>query len=386
MKVFILSLALGILTAAAPAALPEVEAKGAILIEADSGRVLWDKNSGEALAMASTTKIMTAILALENGNLDDIVVVSKKAAAAPRVKMDLQAGEEIPLRGLLYALMLQSSNDAAVAIAEHLSGSIEEFCAAMTAKAHALGAVNTVFETPSGLDTDNHFSTAHDMALITRYALENPLFTEIIATPQFITVSNKRTYDIKNKNRLLNEFEGAFGVKTGFTGRAGHCFVGAAKRDDMRLISVVFASGWGARGKEQKWVDTKRLLNYGFNNFVLEDIVAPGQPAGSLDITRSRTDTVELYYDGSLTLPLHKDGEDITLVPFYPHQMQAPLDANTQVGEGRIYVNGEYFAAIPILTAQGAARHDLKTSLEKVIKTFLSLGTTQDIEIILPEF
>ncbi|MDR2167283.1 MAG: D-alanyl-D-alanine carboxypeptidase [Clostridiales bacterium] len=383
-RIFALALAFLIFMGAAKE--PQVEAKGAILIEADSGRVLWDKNADEAMAMASTTKIMTAILVLENANLEDIVIVSKRAAAAPRVKMELSAGEEIPLHGLLYALMLQSSNDAAVAIAEHMSGSVAEFCAAMTRKAHELGAIDTVFETPSGLDTDNHRSTAHDMALITRYALQNPLFVEIIATPQFITVSNKKTYDIRNKNRLLNEFEGAFGVKTGFTGRAGHCFVGAAEREGLRLISVVFASGWGAQGKEQKWVDTKRLLNYGFNNFIMEEIVTQGQDAGELGITRSRTPLVALYYDGSLTLPVHKDGENIELVAFFPESVQAPLEAGAAVGEGRIYVNGEYFASIPILTAQAAARHDLKTSMEKVLKNFLQMGTSKEISITLPEF
>ena len=365
---------------------PEVEAAGAVLIEMESGRVLLEKESKKSLAMASTTKIMTAIMVLENADLDDIVTVSKRAAAAPRVKMDLQAGEEIPLQGLLYALMLQSSNDAAVAIAEHIGGTVEDFCVRMTEKAHLLGAVNTTFETASGLDTDNHYSTAHDMAIITRYALQNPDFVELINTPQFITVSNKRTYNISNKNRLLNEYDGAMGVKTGFTNKAGHCFVGAAKRDDMQLISVVLASGWGARGKEQKWVDTKRLLNYGFANYEMQEIVKNGQPAGMLNVSRTRTPEVALYYDDSITLPVHKEGENIELVAHFPNVMKAPIKANAPMGEGRVYINGEHFASVLIKTAQSAERHDLKTSMEKVIKAFLRLGTSQELEIILPEF
>jgi len=367
-------------------ATPNVEAAGAVLIEAGSGRILWGKNVDEQMAMASTTKIMTAILTLEKGREDDIVTVSKRAAAAPKVKMFLDVGEEIRLDALLYALMLQSSNDAAVAIAEHIGGTVEDFCAAMTAKAHELGAVNTVFETASGLDTDNHHSTPHDMAIIAAYALQNPRFVEIINTPHHHATSNKKTYAISNKNRLLNEYSGAYGIKTGFTNKAGHCFVGAAQRDEMHLISVVFASGWGTKGREQKWVDTKRLLNYGFDNYELTQIVSLGDEAGVLNVTRTRTPQIELFYNGELVTAVRKDGEDIVVTPYFPYEMQAPIDANTQIGEGRIYINGEYFTAIPIYTASSAARHDLKTSLEKVVKAFLSIGSEQEIEIILPEF
>ena len=366
--------------------LPDVDATGAIIIEMDSGRVLYEKNADQPLAMASTTKIMTAIMVLENADLDDIVTVSKRAASAPKVKMDLTAGEEIPLRGLLHALMLQSSNDAAVAIAEHVGGTVEDFCARMTTYAHSLGAVSTIFETPSGLDAGNHQSTAADLAILTQYALKNPQFVELINTPEFVTVSNKRTYNIYNKNRLLNEYQGALGVKTGFTNKAGHCFVGAAKRDDMQLISVVLASGWGAKGKEQKWVDTKRLLNYGFENYEIKEVLAHRTPAGTLNVERTKTPQIELFYDASVTLPLHKNGEDIKITAHFPELVKAPVLANDVVGEGYVYVNGELFATVPIQTASHADRHDLKTSMEKVIRAFLKLGTSQEINIVLPEF
>ena len=366
---------------------PKVEAHGAILMDAATGRVLWEKDAHKPLAMASTTKIMTAVLALERGRLEDIVTVSKRAAAAPKVKMYLQPGEEISLGGLIYALMLQSSNDAAVAIAEHISGSVEDFCAAMTAKAKELGASNTVFETPNGLDAENHQSTAYDMALITRYALSNTMFFEIINTTSKEVTSNRKTYYITNKNRLLHEFEGANGVKTGYTGKAGHCFVGAARRDDMQLISVVFASGWGARGKEQKWVDTKRILTYGFDNFENKLILEEGDIAGVLRVTRSKTPEIQLYYSDSIMLPVsEEDWESIDIYPRFPASLQAPIDKNQAVGEGRVYINGEYFTAVPILTHDAAARHDLKTSLEKVLREFLRLGTDGDIEVVLPEF
>jgi len=366
---------------------PEVEAHGAILMDAASGRILWEKDAHKPLAMASTTKIMTALLAIERGNLNDTVTVSKRAEVAPRVKMYLQEGEEISLSGLVHALMLQSSNDAAVAIAEHISGSVEEFCAAMTARAQELGAHNTIFETPNGLDAGNHQSTAYDMAVITRYALSNAMFFEIINTPHKEVTSSRTTYSITNKNRLLGEFEGANGVKTGFTGKAGHCFVGAARRDGMQLISVVFASGWGDRGKEQKWVDTKRILSYGFNSFENEIVVAEGDKAGCLAVTRTRTPVVQLYYADSVMLPINTDGtDDVVLDPHFPASLQAPISENQIVGEGRIYIDGDYFTSIPIYTADAAERHDLKTSLEKVLREFLQLGTVDKMEIVLPEF
>ncbi|MCL2169277.1 MAG: D-alanyl-D-alanine carboxypeptidase [Defluviitaleaceae bacterium] len=385
MKIFTLCLMLAAAGATASPP-PSVEATGAVLVEVDSGRVLWGKSENDQLAMASTTKIMTAMMVLEYGGLDETVTVSKRAASAPKVKMHLQTGEEIKLGDLLYALMLQSSNDAAVAIAEHIGGSVEDFCAAMTARAHELGAVNTVFETASGLDTDNHYSTAADLATITRYALENPAFVELIATPAHHAVSNRTSYSITNKNRLLNEYQGAFGVKTGFTNKAGHCFVGAAQRNDMQLVSVVLASGWGNRGKEQKWVDTKRLLNYGFDNFEMEEIVAQGADAGTLEVTRTRTPQIPLYYGEGITIPVCIDGEDISLMAHFPAQMQAPIEAGQQVGEGRLHIDGKHFTSIPIYTAESADRHDLKTSIEKVLREFFRLGTSEEIQIILPEF
>ena len=366
---------------------PDVAAQGAILMDAASGRILWEKDAHKPMAMASTTKIMTAILAIEHGNLEDIVTISRRAEIAPRFKMYLKQGEEISMSGLVHALMLQSSNDAAVAIAEHISGSVEEFCATMTAKAREIGAYNTIFETPNGLDGENHQSTAYDMAMIARYALGNTMFLEIINRPSWEVTSSRTTYNIVNKNRLLKEFDGANGVKTGYTGKAGHCFVGAALREDMQLISVVFASGWGDRGREQKWVDTKRILNYGFGHFANELIVAEGDRAGAMVVTRSKTPEIDVYYGDSVIFPI-SDGDEgnIALVPFFPETIAAPVDKNQMVGEGRIYIDGDYFTAIPILTKDGAVRHDLKTSLEKVLREFMRLGSDENLEIVLPEF
>lgn len=370
-----------------PLTVPTVEAQGAILMDFETGRVLWEKNARTPMAMASTTKIMTCIIALENGDLADTVTVSRRAAAAPKVKMNLQIGEKISLESLLYALMLQSSNDAAVAIAEHVGGTVENFCDMMTEKAKKIGANDTLFVTPNGLDAGDHHSTAYDMALITRYALKNQKFVDIINTKQININSNKKGYYVANKNRLLNEFEGANGVKTGFTGKAGQCFVGSANRDGLSLISVVFASGWGDRGKEQKWTDTKRILSYGFSAYEYEDIVDEKAAAGMFNIERSKTPKMSVYYSEGLTLPLTEAEKASLKVEIdLPETIRAPIVKDNKIGTAKIYINGEVYKEIDLLADGSAERHDLKTSLEKVLGAFLEMGTVKEIDVVLPEF
>ena len=365
---------------------PTVEATAAILMDAETGRILWGKNAHKPLAMASTTKIMTAILALESGRMDETVTVSKKAAAAPKVKMHLSPGEKIRLGDLMLALMLESSNDAAIAIAEHLSGTVEAFCNEMTEKAQELGAKNTIFETPNGLDAGNHHSTAYDLAVITRYALTVSGFIELTNTAHASFKSDKRGYSMNNKNRLLNEFSGANGVKTGFTNKAGHCFVGAAKRDDMQLISVVLASGWGPKGREQKWRDTKEVLSYGFGNYGYETIIIANTQAGEMPITRSRSQQVSFAYSDGIKIPLTpQEKESIAVELYTPESMQAPIAIGETMGTARVYIGENFYAEIPLVSTQEAARHDFKTSAEKILNAYFSQMTNKPIDIVLPE-
>ena len=367
------------------AAEPEVEAKAAIIMELETGRVLYEKNSREKLAMASTTKIMTAMLALELGNLSDIVQISARCAAAPKVKMGLTKGEKIPLRDLLYALMLQSSNDAAIAIAEHIGGSVENFCALMTHKARAVGALDTSFETPNGLDSENHYSTAFDLAQIARYALSDKAFISIINTQSWQGKSDRQSYSISNKNRLLNEYSGAFGVKTGFTGNAGHCFVGAAERGGTKLVTVVLASGWGEHGKAQKWVDTKKLLNYGFENFAFIELVKGGEVFGETPVSRSKTQSISAVSEEGLILPISvEEKERIRIVPVLNENLHAPVEKNEKIGALRVYIGEKLEREINLLAKNAVERHDLKTSLEKVLGYFLELTTREEIKVNLP--
>lgn len=365
----------------------DVAAMGAILMDAKTGRVLWEKNAYTQLPMASTTKIMTAILALEKGNMSDNVKVSRRASLAPKVKLYLSAGEEVKLGDLMLALMLESSNDAAVAIAEHISGSVEKFCKEMTQKARELGVYNTDFETPNGLDSDNHHSTAYDMAQITRYALQNQDFRRIIQTKNHSFQSSKRHYNIINKNRFLYEYPGATGVKTGFTGKAGQCFVGSAKHGDMELITVVLASGWGTGGRMQKFTDTKKIINYGFDNYAYKEIAKKEEIAGKINIERSKTDNITSSYADGLILPLNKEERENIFVELdLPQTIRAPITEDQKVGTAKIYINGQLIEVIDILADATADRHDLKTSLEKTIGSWLEIGTNEEVDLVLPEF
>ncbi len=385
--IVIFSLLLQVTVLAAESEPPAVKSLAAVLMDQQTGRVLWGKNENSPMAMASTTKIMTAIVALENADINDQVTVSKRAAAAPDVQMGIETGEKIKLEGLLYALMLQSSNDAAIAIAEHVGNTVEEFCATMTKKAAELGAKDTVFKTPNGLDLDDHHSTAYDMALITAYALKNKQFLELINTPSVTVKSDKKTYEVVNKNRLLREYEGANGVKTGFTGKAGQCFVGAAKRGDMQLITVVFASGWGKKGKEQKWIDTKALLNYGFKNFEYTKVVSGNEDAGTVAVERSKTPEVKLCFKEDLVIPLsQKERENLKLVIDTPNCVKAPVLEGDKIGVCKIYLADNCYKEIDVLAENEALRHDLKTSLERIIDNWLELGTNEAVNTVLPEF
>lgn len=353
---------------------PNPNAKGAILIDANTGRVLWAKNQNQPMAMASTTKIMTAILAIERGNLEDIVKVSKNAVKAPKVKMYLKEGEEIKLKNLLYALMMQSSNDAAIAIAEHISPNVETFCNEMTQKAKEIGAKDTVFKTPNGLDLENHHSTPYDMALIAKYAMNNETFVKIINQKQISFKTNKSSYDILNKNRLLNEYNGANGIKTGYTNKAGHCFVGSAKRGDLSLISVVFASGWGNKGKEQKWIDTKQILNYGFENFKNYKILQQDNLEQNLQINKGNKDEISLYYENEIVLPLtNEEINNIKIQNNIPKILEAPIYKDQKIGTCQIILQDEILAEVNILAKESVEKNTFISNFKNIIKNWVNM-------------
>lgn len=247
---------------------PTINSRAYVVIDRKTNTVLIGKNEYSKKKMASTTKIMTAIVIIENYNLNEIVTISKKASNTGGSRLGLKAGDKVTVNDLLYGLMLRSGNDAAVALAEYASGSIEDFAKLMNKKALELNLTNTHFVTPHGLDQDEHYTTAYELALLTNYALNNKTFAKIVGAKNFIITINGYPKELFNTNELLGNFDGIYGVKTGFTNGANRCLVTACKRDNKDFICVVL----GADTKKFRTQDSIKLLNYSLNNFTYVDI------------------------------------------------------------------------------------------------------------------
>ena len=350
----------------------------AVLMDASNRRVLFEKNGYEQVPMASTTKIMTLIVTLENANLDDVVNVSEYAASMPDVQLGICTGEKYRLSDLLYSLMLESHNDVAVAIAEHVGGSVEGFAKMMNEKAVELGANHTHFVTPNGLDADGHYTTAYDLALIASYAIENEEFLKIVQTPNytFHEQESGKAYTVNNKDRFLNEYQGALGIKTGFTGKAGYCFVGAAEREGKKLVSVVLASGWPPN-KNYKWQDTKSMMNYGMENYQIKKVLDKGKTFEQIKVCNSiEKSPVTPYVDEDLSILL-SDQEEVSFELNVPDQLTAPVKAGETIGELSIKIGGEQYKILPVYAKETRReitfQYTLKRIFFKYIIDFFSL-------------
>ena len=247
---------------------PSINSRAAIIYDRNSGLILYGKNENEKRKMASTTKIMTAIIVIENSNLDDIVTVSSKAAGTGGSRLGLHTNDKITVKNLLYGLLLCSGNDAAVALAEYVGGDIEGFAGLMNQKTQKLNLTNTHFVTPHGLDNDDHYTTAYELAVLADYALKNETFSKIVGTKNITISINNYSKTLSNTNELLGNLNGVYGVKTGFTNGANRCLVTSVKRDDMDIICVVL----GADTKKDRTKDSIELIEYTFNNFELINI------------------------------------------------------------------------------------------------------------------
>lgn len=346
----------GALCPVARAAGPEVSAQSAVVLTADTGAVLFEKDGHTPRPVASTTKIMTALLALEAAQEqgDPLVDITQEMVAVEGSSMGLQAGDSISLTGLAAGMLLASGNDAANAAALYLDGSLESFAARMNQRAAALGMEDTHFVTPSGLDGEDaqglgHLSTAYDMALLARAALEDQAFRQLCSSPslavEFAEPVKRVTYT--NHNKLLTQYQGCVGVKTGFTKEAGRCLVSAAERDGALLIAVTLNA-------PNDWQDHTALLDYGFSQ------VEPYQLAGgdvrlTVPVVGSPVEVVSLRGSngGEVTLPLGQ-GAQVERVVRVPKFLYAPVEAGEQVGEICWYLEGQLLGSAP-LTAAGAA-------------------------------
>ncbi|WP_233146883.1 D-alanyl-D-alanine carboxypeptidase family protein [Paenibacillus selenitireducens] len=259
-------------TLAEPAKSVRTNAAAAALIDVTSGRILYSAHGDEQMRIASLTKIMTAIVAIEHGRLSDKVTVSKRAFAKEGSSIYLKLGEEMSLEDMLYGLMLRSGNDAATAIAEHIGGSEEGFVLMMNQKAEMLGLHDSHFMNPHGLDAEGHYSSANDLAKLTAYALKNPIFRDIVKTKvkKAPNPNEKWDYSWLNKNKMLQMYDGADGVKTGYTKKALRCLVSSATRNGQQIVAVTLNDG-------SDWVDHQHLLDYGFQNYPLKDVMHKGQ-------------------------------------------------------------------------------------------------------------
>ncbi len=327
-----------------------LHANSALLLDASNNRVLYERNGFKRMSMASTTKIMTCIVTLENADLNDVVEVSSYAARMPDVQLNINTGEKYYLKDLLFSLMLESHNDVAVAIAEHVGGSVEGFATMMNDKARKLGCENTNFITPNGLDAEGHYTTARDLAVIASYAVKNDKFIEITNTSShsFKEIVKGRSFTVTNKNKFLYMMEGAIGVKTGFTGDAGYCFVGAIKREDKFLISVVLGCGWPPN-KSLKWSDTKELMNYGIENYKERQIIK-NLNLKPIMVKRGQQQFLKPYMNDELTLLL-RDDEKVTVQYKLPDFIEAPVKADTVIGEVQYYIDDQYYTSLPIYSS-----------------------------------
>lgn len=379
-------------------------ALSAVLMDADSGRVLYEKNGQEVRSMASTTKIMTCILALENGNLADKVAVSAYAASRPKVKLGMQEGEYFYLQDLLYSLMLESHNDTAVAIAEHIGGSVEGFAAMMNEKAAQLGLSNTYFITPNGLDasqevevtqadgsvqtiTKTHSTTAAELARILMYCIkESPkkdLFLEITRTPSysFSDADATRSFTCANHNAFLEMMDGALTGKTGFTANAGYCYVGALESEGRTFIVALLGCGW-PNNKSYKWSDTRKLMEYAIVNYHYQDV---WQDAKSLQlpiidgVKDNVTASLQVSQDDQTLPVLLLDTEQVTVKTEYKKELQAPVTAGTQVGTVTYYLGEQILKEIPYVVSENVDKRDFQWYFQEVSHAYLCYKDMKNI-------
>lgn len=339
------------------------QAKAMCVMESSSKRVLQSKNMDSKLAMASTTKIMTAITAIENcDDLDQIFEISPKAVGVPGTSLYLRKGEKFSTRQLLYGLMLISGNDASVAIGEHVCGSLNKFVELMNKTAKKIGATNSHFDNTHGLDSKSHYTTAYDLALITSYAMQNETFKEIVSTKNTkITNTDGKTRYLKNKNKLLNSFVGCNGVKTGFTDDAGRCLVSSAERDGMNVVCVVLNCG-------PMFEECSSLMQQAFLQYKLYDLTSFYKLPEFISVANGRTDTVGLTTMGHCYYPL-RDDEMTSVEIRYQLQdiLEAPVEKGQEVGKVEIYLNKNLHFSEKIFTIDCVRRNSLWQKLYDVL-------------------
>ena len=358
--------------------IPKINSKYGIALDRNNKAILFGKNEHKKTKMASTTKIMTSLIVIENINLDNIVEISAKAAATGGSRLKINKGDKISVRDLLYGLMLRSGNDAAVALAEYVGGSIEGFAELMNKKALELDLKNTHFVTPHGLDSEEHYTTPYELAILTDYALKNKVFSEIVNTKMCNISINGYLRTITNTNELLGNLNGVYGVKTGFTNGAGRCLVTSIKRGDLDIICVVL----GADTKKIRTKDSINLIEYSFANFKKVDIKSKIDEEfnnwkninlGRIYIDKGIKNRIDLklgeYTLESYTIKYNTENKfkieinaDLNLV--------APVLKNTKIGELVFSYDNINILKIPILTGEKVRKKEILDYIIQITKNF----------------
>lgn len=344
------------------AASPKISALHACLADALTGKVIYEYNGSERAPMASTTKIMTAVLALENMDMSEIITVSENAARQEGSSAYFAPGDKVPAEEVIYGLMLNSGNDAAIAIAEHISGSSESFAELMNEKARQLGALDTNFSNPNGLDSQSHYTTAEDLAKITAYALKNDEFRKIVSEKAHKTDYSSGTVWFSNHNKLLNMYDGCIGVKTGFTKRSGRCLVSAAERGGITLICVTL-------NDPDDWADHKALLDFGFESAREKQAVKKGDVLKEIKTKGAKSVPAEAAEDFSYSVW----GADRTeIVTHTLPEIRADIDAGEKIGYMDIISNGNVIGRVDLLAGE---KYVNKRSLIDKIRAFIGKKT-----------
>ncbi len=325
-----------------------VSAQKAILYDAETGRVLYEKDADSRSLIASTTKIMTALVVCEHCNVLDRMMIPKEAVGIEGSSMYLREGEVLTLQELLYGLMLRSGNDAAVALAIYCGGTVEGFAGMMNDKARQLGMTGTHFENPNGLDSPGHYSTARDLAILSAYAMKNPIFYQTVSTKS-VRVGER---SLQNHNKLLWKVEGADGVKTGFTKAAGRILVSSATREGRRLICVTINDG-------DDWNDHASLLNKGFSEYEVKHLVKRGECLGTTTVFSGTEDTVQLLAAEDFSFSL-APSEKVTIVLPPPGFVYAPVSCGQSAGEASVCIGDQTVGKIKLIYSKTVVQQKLQ--------------------------
>lgn len=352
-----------------------LNAKAAVIMDAESGEILYEKSKDQKMPNASTTKILTCLYILKHCDLDQMAEVSKNAAMQPKVRLGVREGEKYKVKDLLYGLMLESYNDCAVVLAEHAEGSVEKFEKRMNQMAENLGTLNTHFVTPNGLDgidkKGRHETTAQDLAKIMARCIKNQQFLEITQAKQytFTDGSRKRRFICNNHNALLSSMQGVISGKTGYTSKAGYCYVGAVKQKNMTMTFSVLASGWPPH-KTYKWKDVRKLVQYATDHYERREIIADTSKIKEISIKNGLKEKVLLKTGNLKAAFLVKKTDKIKIESILPSFIDAPVKEGQKVGEIKYLINGKSQKSVPIYTKQSVKQKDYWYYFEKIIQRF----------------